>query len=81
MPMPAHAVVALGHGGAAPDRSQGVQRKMSVSLKVAFADEGLLDRTLDEYRAAVERGDITEAEGVEDITALALGMLVIQCLS
>ncbi|HEY7339013.1 MAG TPA: hypothetical protein VH639_29260 [Bryobacteraceae bacterium] len=54
---------------------------MSVSLKVAFADEGLLDRTLDEYRAAVERGDITEAEGVEDITALALGMLVIQCLS
>jgi hypothetical protein len=54
---------------------------MSVSLKVAFADEGLLDSTLDEYMAAAERGDITEAEAVEGITALALGMLVIQCSS
>lgn len=54
---------------------------MSVSLRVAFAEDGLLDRTLDEYMAAVERGDMTEAEAVEDMIALALGMLVIECPS
>jgi hypothetical protein len=50
-------------------------------MRVAFADDDLLDRTLDEYMAAVERGDLTEAEAVEDMTTLALGMLVIQCSS
>jgi hypothetical protein len=50
-------------------------------LRVAFTDDGLLDRTLDEYMAAVERGYLTEAEAVEDMTALALGMLVIYCPS
>jgi hypothetical protein len=50
-------------------------------LRVAFADEELLDRTLEEYIAAVERGEMTEAEAVESMTALALGMLVTRCSS
>jgi hypothetical protein len=50
-------------------------------LRVAFADDGLLDQTLEEYIAAVERGEMSEAEAVESMIALALGMLVIQCPS
>ncbi|HEY6340170.1 MAG TPA: hypothetical protein VIY49_01650 [Bryobacteraceae bacterium] len=51
---------------------------MSVRLRVVFADQALLDQTVARYIAAVERGEMTDAEAVEDLTALTLGMLTIE---
>jgi hypothetical protein len=54
---------------------------MSIGLRVVFADETLLDQTVEQYIAAVELGEITDAKAMEDLTALALGMLTIEIQS
>lgn len=47
-------------------------------LGVRFTDEKLLWQTFEEYYAAIENGDMTEAETIEQITALALGMFTVE---
>ena len=46
-----------------------------IVISIILADPELLDSTIAEYVANVERGTMTEEQAEEDISALALGMM------
>ena len=48
-------------------------------LAVGFEDEALLDHTAEAYSEAVRRGELDQDEAVDNLAALAMGMLKITC--
>ena len=46
-----------------------------ISFHIGFEDPKLLESTLDEYSLAVESGSLDESEAVDNLEALALGMM------
>lgn len=46
-----------------------------IVLSIILDDPELLDSTIEEYIANVERGTMTEEQAEEDIEALAMGMM------
>ena len=52
----------------------------NMTLKVVFRDPELFDLTLEEYCGQVERGEIGAEEALENLYALAVGMMkIVEC--
>jgi hypothetical protein len=49
-----------------------------VTISIRFTDLGLLDSTTEEYLRAIEAGTTSESEAVQNLEALALGMMEIE---